>query len=67
MDNDELTFGRKLTLSRQNSKYTIHQFAQMMSMKLRDLENMENDIIIPEKKTITKMNRFLKKKMPYTN
>ena len=67
MDNDELTFGRKLTLSRQNSKYTIHQFAQMMSMKLRDLENMENDIIITEKKTITKMNRFLKKKMPYTN
>lgn len=67
MDNNELTFGRKLTLFRQKSNYTIHQFAQMMSMKLRDIENIENDMIIPEKKTITKMNRFLKKKMPYTN
>lgn len=67
MENDDLTFGRKLTMSRQRSNYTIHQFAQMMNMKLRDLENMENDITIPEKKTIAKMNRFLKNKMPYIN
>ena len=54
MENDDLTFGRKLTMSRQRSNYTIHQFAQMMNMKLRDLENMENDITIPEKKQLQK-------------
>jgi len=67
MDSEELSFGRILTMSRQHSKYTIHEFAQMMNMKLRDLEKIENDMILPEKKTITKMNRFLNKKLPYLN
>jgi ribosome-binding protein aMBF1 (putative translation factor) len=63
---DDLTFGRKVAMSRQQSKYTIHEFAQMMNMKLRDLEKIEGDLLMPEKKTITKMNRFLINKLPYS-
>ena len=66
MNSDELSFGRTLTMARQHSKYTIHEFAQLMNMKLRDLEKLENDMELPEKKTIAKMNRFLNKKLPYS-
>ena len=66
MNNDELSFGRTLTMARQHSKYTIHEFAQLMNMKLRDLEKLENDMVLPEKKTIAKMNRFMNNKITYS-
>tara|TARA_B100000886_G_scaffold310601_1_gene245455 strand:+ start:689 stop:931 length:243 start_codon:yes stop_codon:yes gene_type:complete len=41
------------------SQYTLHEFAQLMSMKLKVLESYMNGGEIPEKKTISKMNKFL--------
>ena len=45
------------------SQYTLHEFAQLMSMKLKVLESYMNGDEVPEKKTISKMNRFLSKKI----
>tara|TARA_Y200000002_G_C22652437_1_gene651978 strand:- start:467 stop:670 length:204 start_codon:yes stop_codon:yes gene_type:complete len=45
------------------SQYTLHEFAQLMSMKLKLLESYIDGSEIPEKKTISKMNKFLKTKM----
>jgi ribosome-binding protein aMBF1 (putative translation factor) len=60
-----LSFGRQLCLARQTCNYTIHEFSQMCNMKLRLIEDYENDVSIPEKKTIAKMNKYLKNKLPY--
>ncbi len=46
-----------------NSQYTLHEFTQLMSMKLRTLESYIDGTNIPEKKTLSKMNKFLKTKM----
>lgn len=62
-----MTFGRQLCFARQSSNYTLHAFAQLCNMKLRTLEDYENDMNVPEKKTIAKMNKFLKNKLPYPN
>lgn len=67
MDDDSVSFGKQITFARQRSQYTSHEFAQLMGIKLRVLEDYENDVTMPEKKHITKMNRFLTKfcKLPY--
>ena len=59
------TFGKQIAFARQKSHFTIHAFAQLMGIKLRLLEDFENDITIPEKKHIAKMNRFLTTSLPY--
>lgn len=41
------------------SQYTLHTFAQQMNMKLSLLQSYIDGSVIPEKKTIKKMNRFL--------
>tara|TARA_B100001175_G_C19498720_1_gene636826 strand:+ start:1351 stop:1563 length:213 start_codon:yes stop_codon:yes gene_type:complete len=46
-----------------NSPYTLHEFTQLMSIKLRKLESYIDGSAIPEKKTLSKMNKFLKTKM----
>jgi DNA-binding transcriptional regulator YiaG len=61
----QLSFGRQIAFARQRSQYTSHAFAQLMGIKLRMLEDFENDVVMPEKKHITKMNRFLVTKLPY--
>jgi ribosome-binding protein aMBF1 (putative translation factor) len=45
------------------SSYTVHTFAQQMNMKLRTLEAIMNGSETPEKKIISKMNKFLNKKI----
>ena len=65
MDDDSISFGRQIAFARQKSQYTSHEFAQLMGIKLRVLEDYENDVTMPEKKHITKMNRFLTNKLPY--
>jgi ribosome-binding protein aMBF1 (putative translation factor) len=41
------------------SQYTLHTFAQQMNMKLKLLQSYIDGSVIPEKKTIKKMNKFL--------
>ena len=45
------------------SQYTIHTFAQQMNVKLRTLESYLDGTIIPEKKVIKRMNKFLNNKL----
>lgn len=60
-----LSFGGQLAYARQRSYFTSHKFAQLMGIKLRLLEDFENDVIVPEKKHVAKMNRFLVVKLSY--
>jgi len=60
-----ISFGRQIAFARQRSQYTSHEFAQLMGIKLRVLEDYENDVTMPEKKHIAKMNRFFTNKLPY--
>jgi hypothetical protein len=48
------------------SSYTVHSFAQQMNMKLRTLEAIMNGSETPEKKIISRMNKFLNKKIKLT-
>lgn len=45
------------------SNYTIHTFAQQMNIKLKVLESYIEGREIPEKKVITRMNKFLSVKI----
>ena len=45
------------------SPYTLHEFSQLMSMKLKIIQSFIDGTLIPEKKNIAKMNKFLKTKM----
>tara|TARA_A100001015_G_C14921262_1_gene684420 strand:+ start:404 stop:607 length:204 start_codon:yes stop_codon:yes gene_type:complete len=49
------------------SEYTVHDFAQQMNIKLKVLESYIDGSVIPEKKTLSKMNKFLKTKMKLTD
>ena len=64
-ENPPLSFGRQIAYARQRSYHTSHKFAQLMGIKLRLLEDFENDVIVPEKKHVAKMNRFLVVKLSY--
>ena len=46
-----------------NSPYTLHEFTQLMGIKLKILESFIDGSLIPQKKNISKMNKFLKTKM----
>lgn len=41
------------------SPYTLNDFAQQMNMKLKTLQSYIDGRVIPENRTIKKMNRFL--------
>ena len=56
---EEIPFNRKITFARQKSNLSLHEFAQVLNMKINVLERIENGQEIPDKKTITKMNRIL--------
>ena len=45
------------------SEYTLHTFSQQMNIKLKVLESYLDGSVIPEKKTLSKMNKFLKTKI----
>ena len=63
MDQDEKPLNEQIRDNISRSPYTLHEFAQLMSMKLKILESYIDGTNIPEKKTISKMNKFLKTKM----
>jgi ribosome-binding protein aMBF1 (putative translation factor) len=52
-----------MEISRAN--YTIHTFAQQLNIKLKLLEAYVNGTEKPNKQMITKMNKYLNKKIPY--
>jgi len=62
---ENVSFGTRIMIARQRSQYTSNHFAQLMGIKMRTLEDYENDVVVPEKKHIAKMNRFLTNKLPY--
>lgn len=45
------------------SQYTLHEFCQLMGIKLKVLESYIDGTNVPEKKTISKINKFLKTKI----
>ena len=47
------------------SSYTVHSFAQQMNMKLRTLEEIMNGTEVPQKKIISRMNKYLNNKIKY--
>lgn len=47
------------------SSYTIHTFAQQMNLKLKTLEAYMDGSQVPEKKIISRMNKYLKNKINY--
>ena len=59
MSEIEKPLNEQITFAINKSQYTLHEFAQLMSMKLKVLESYMNGDEIPEKKTISKMNKFL--------
>ena len=63
MDQDEKPLNEQIRCAISRSPYTLHEFAQLMSMKLKLLESYIDGSNTPEKKTISKMNKFLKTKM----
>ena len=63
MDHEEKPLNEQIRYAISKSPYTLHEFAQLMSMKLKLLESYIDGNEVPEKKTITKMNKFLNTKM----
>ena len=57
----------QITFSRQKNELTQQDFAQALNVKLKLIEDIENGIVTPDKKLITKMNRILISKIPYIN
>jgi ribosome-binding protein aMBF1 (putative translation factor) len=41
------------------SQYTTHSFAQQMNIKLKVLESYLDGSVIPEKKVLSRMSKFL--------
>tara|TARA_B110000483_G_scaffold136235_2_gene162937 strand:+ start:393 stop:593 length:201 start_codon:yes stop_codon:yes gene_type:complete len=62
-DNIDKPLNEQIRHAISKSPYTLHEFAQLMSMKLRTLQCFIDGSLIPEKKNIAKMNKFLKTKM----
>lgn len=56
-----------ISMSISKSRYTTHAFAQQLNIKLKVLESYIDGSEKPDKKTITKMNKFLNDKIPYNN
>ena len=54
-----------ISMSISKSSYTIHSFAQQLNIKLKVLESYIDGSEKPDKKTITKMNKYLNNKIPY--
>ena len=62
-DNIDKPLNEQIRHAISKSPYTLHEFAQLMSMKLRTLQGFIDGSLIPEKKNIAKKNKFLKTKM----
>lgn len=65
MENSSKPLNEQISFSIHLSQYTVHSFAQQLNMKLKTLEAYMNGTEIPEKKIISKMNKFLTKKINY--
>ncbi len=67
MDEPLKPLHEQITFSISKSQYTVHAFSQQMNIKLRTLEAYMNGSEIPEKKVISRMNKFLTSKIKYKN
>ena len=56
---DEYSLHDEIRMAISRSQYTVHAFAQQMNMKLSILESYIDGRVIPEKKIIKRMNKFL--------
>ena len=63
MNQDLKPLHKQISYSIGKSPYTVNLFAQQMNIKLKLLEAYIDGSVIPEKKVICKMNRFLDPKI----
>lgn len=67
MSDIDKPLNEQISFAISKSQYTLHQFAQLMNMKLKVLEMYISGEEVPEKKTISKMNKFLGTKLKLSN
>jgi ribosome-binding protein aMBF1 (putative translation factor) len=60
-----MEFHEELSFAISKSQYTVHEFAQQLNIKLRTLESYMEGRLHPEKKIITRMNKYLNHKIKY--
>lgn len=63
MNEQEKPLNEQIRDAINKSQYTLHEFCQLMGLRLKVLESYINGTNIPEKKTISKINRYLKTKI----
>jgi len=56
---NDYTLHDEIRMAISRSPYTVNAFTQLMNIKLSTLESYIDGRVIPEKKTIKRMNRFL--------
>jgi ribosome-binding protein aMBF1 (putative translation factor) len=60
-----MEFHEELSFAISKSQYTVHEFAQQLNIKLKTLESYMDGRLHPEKKIITRMNKYLNHKIKY--
>lgn len=60
-----MEFHEELTFAISKSQYTMHAFAQQLNIKLKTLQSYMDGRLHPEKKIITRMNKYLNHKIKY--
>lgn len=63
MNEQEKPLNEQIRDAINKSQYTLHEFCQLMGLRLKVLESYIDGTNIPEKKTISKINRYLKTKI----
>ena len=63
MNEQEKPLNEQIRDAINRSQYTLHEFCQLMGIKLKILESYIDGTNVPEKKTICKINRYLKTKI----
>ena len=63
MSDIDKPLNEQISFAISKSQYTRHEFAQLMNMKLKLLESYISGEEVPEKKTLSKINKFLGTKL----
>lgn len=50
---------RKISLARSNNNYTIHEFAQLIHMKVKDYIKLEKGLVEPNNQQLSKIRKYL--------
>ena len=50
---------RKISVARSNNNYTIHEFAQLIHMKVKDYIKLEKGLVEPNNQQLSKIRKYL--------